>query len=129
MIFTVLEEVQILQPPLGAVDQRAVVRIAFGDIELAPDHIIAGADIAADIDALDIGAGALVDDKGDVDGARLRIAVAARAHAWRTDSRACETSMVDVLDGLFDRLAVVDVALAHAQHRLQRRESTARTLD
>src|SRR4029077_17303632 len=114
-----LEEVQILESPLGAIDQRAVVRIAFGDVEFAPDHVIAGADIAADIDALDIGARALVDDKGDIDGAGLRIAVAARADGGE---RIAAPRHLDghVLDGLFDRLAVVDVALAHAHDRPQR---------
>ena len=106
-------------PPLGAIDQRAVVRIAFGDIELAPDHVVAGADIAADIDALDIGAGALVDDEGDADRAGLRIAVAARAHGGE---RIAAPRHLDghLLDRLLDRLAVVDVARAHAQDRAQR---------
>ena len=57
----VLEVVEVLQPPLGAVDQRAVVGVAFGDIELAPDDVVARARVAADIDALDVGARALLD--------------------------------------------------------------------
>src|SRR6202035_5235775 len=104
---------------LGSVDKRAVVRIAFGDVELAPDYVIAGADIAADIDALDIGARALIDDEGNVDGASLRIAVAARANGGERIA-APRYLDGDLLDRLFDRLAVVDVALAHAQDRSQR---------
>ena len=55
-----LEEVEVLDASLGAIDQGAVVGIAFGDVELAPDHIIAGTGIAADVDALDVGARAFV---------------------------------------------------------------------
>ena len=47
VIFTRLEVVEVLQPPLGAVDQHAVVGIAFRDIELAPDHVVARARVAA----------------------------------------------------------------------------------
>ncbi len=65
-----LEVVEVLQAPLGAIDQRAVVGIAFGDVELATDHIVAGAGVAADIDALDVGARALLDHEHDRDGAR-----------------------------------------------------------
>ena len=72
-----------------------------------------------DVDALDIGARALVDDEGDVDGARLRIAVAARAHGGERIAAPRHLDG-DILDRLFDRLAVVDVALAHAQDRPQR---------
>ena len=74
-----LEVVEILQPPLGAVDQHAIVGVAFRDIELAPDDIVARARVAADVDALDIGARALLDREHDVDLAGLEVAVAARA--------------------------------------------------
>ena len=62
-----LEVVQVLQPPLGAVDQGLVVGIAFGEFELAADHVVAGAGVAVDVDALDIGPLALLDHEGDVD--------------------------------------------------------------
>ena len=60
-----LEVVEILQPPLGAVDQRAVIGVAFGEIELAANHVVARAGVAADVDALDIGARAFVDREHD----------------------------------------------------------------
>ena len=72
VILTFLKKFEILDAPLGAIDQRAVVGIAFGDIELAPDDIIAGARVAADVDALDVGARAFVDDVDDADRVRLR---------------------------------------------------------
>ena len=68
-----LEEIEILEPPLGAIDQGAIVGIAFGDIELAADHVVARARVAADIDALDVGARAFIDDEGDVDAVVLRL--------------------------------------------------------
>ena len=60
-----LEEIEVLQAALGAIDQRAVVRIALGNIEFAANHVIPGAGIAAHIDALDVGPRPLVDGKDD----------------------------------------------------------------
>src|SRR4029077_8265710 len=51
-----LEVAKVLQPPFGAVDETLVEGIALGDIEFAADHVTAGAGVAVDIDALDIGA-------------------------------------------------------------------------
>jgi hypothetical protein len=62
-----LEVVQILQPPLGAIDQPLVVGIALGDIEFAPDHVTAGAGVAMDVDALDVSARALFDRERHID--------------------------------------------------------------
>ncbi len=67
VIFTVLKKLRFLMPPLGAIDQGAVVGIAFGDIELATDHIVARARVAADVDALDVGTHAFIDDVDDAD--------------------------------------------------------------
>src|SRR5262249_55454462 len=65
--FHVLEEVQTFDAPLGAIDQRAIVRIAFVDIEFATDHVIAGPIVAAYVDALNIGPRAFVDDQQHAD--------------------------------------------------------------
>ena len=75
-----LEVAEVLQAPLGAIDQRAVVGIALGDIELAADHVVAGARVAAHIDALDVGVRAFIDHENDIDSAALEVAVAARTH-------------------------------------------------
>ena len=94
-----LEEIQTLDAPLGAIDQGAIVGIAFRNIELAPDHVVARARIAADVDALDIGPDALIDDEGDADEVVLRVAIAPR-----TDRRK-RISVLGDLDGdVFDRL-------------------------
>ena len=69
-----LEIVQVLQPPFGAIDQRLVVGIAFGDVEFAPDHVIAGTGVAVDIDALDIGPRPLIDLQRHIDAPRFGIA-------------------------------------------------------
>ena len=83
-----LEIVQVLQPPLGAVDQRLVVGIAFGDVEFAPDHVVARAGIAVDVDALDIGARPLIDREGDVDAPRRRHRAWCGAWPAQRESRA-----------------------------------------
>ena len=69
-----LEVVQVLQPPLGAVDQDLVIGIALTEIELATNHVVARAAVAVDLDAFDIGSLALVDHEGDVDALRNRVA-------------------------------------------------------
>ncbi len=114
-----LEEIQTLDAPLGAIDQGAIVGIAFRNIELAPDHVVARARIAADVDALDIGPDPFIDDEDDVDQVVLRVAVAARAHRRKRISVLGDLDS-DVFDRLFDRVAVVDVAAMHAQNVLQR---------
>ena len=84
-----LEVVQILQAPFGPVYQRLVVGIAFRDIELAPDHVIAGARVAMNLDPFDIGAGPLFDHEGDVDTLRGGIAGEARGRLGKGIAEPC----------------------------------------
>ena len=114
-----MKKFETLDAPLGAVDQGAVVGIAFGNIELTADHIVAGSGIAANVDALDIGPHALVDDEDDADRALLRVAVAARADRGEWIAVLGDFDG-DVLHRFLDRVAVIDVARVHAQHRPQR---------
>ncbi len=114
-----LEIVQILEPPLGAVEQHFVERVAFGDIELAPDDVIAGAGVAADVDPFDIGARPLVDHIGEVYQPRLVVAVGARMHL-REGIAALRRLDREVLGGLLDRFGVVGVAGARLEARPQR---------
>ena len=74
-----LEVAEVVEPALGAVDQHLVVGVAFADIELAADDVVARAGVAADVDALDVDARAFLDDIAEVDGAGRRIAHAGRA--------------------------------------------------
>src|SRR6185312_7269318 len=106
-----LEEVQVLQPAFGAVDQCAIVGVALADIELAADDVIARADVAADVDALDVGARALFHDEGGVDRVGLGVAVAARAHIGEgvAAARGLDGHR---LDALLHQVGVVDAARA-----------------
>src|SRR5262249_22661478 len=72
-----------------------------------------------DIDALDIGPRALVDEEQHADCPGLRIAVAARP---RLAERITAARQLDrhVFDGFFDRLAVVDLPRRHPQNWTQR---------
>ena len=63
---------------LAATDQNLVEGIALGQVELAADHIVAGTGVAADLDALDIGARAFVDQIDHGNGAVGVIAITAR---------------------------------------------------
>src|SRR4029453_14599017 len=57
------------QPLACKLDQQAIEGVALGKSELTPDHMILGADIAADVDPLDVDARAFIDDKDEIDGA------------------------------------------------------------
>src|SRR5882757_4501676 len=111
-----LEVAQILQAALGTGNQRPVVGVAFGDIELAPDHVITGADVAADIDLLDVDARAILDREGEADGMGLRVAISARTHRHegKTLSRRFD---LYVLDGFLHRLGVENFARRYPKPR------------
>src|SRR5262249_29164176 len=81
--------------------------------------IVTRARVAADVDALDIGAYAFIDHEADIDEMVLRVALAARAHRGE---RVAVLGDLDgeVFDRLLDRVAVIDVATVHPQNRLQR---------
>ena len=103
------EVIERLEAALGALHQHLVEGIAFADVELAADHVVTRAFVAADFDALDIGARALVDRIDDRDRPVLEIAVAARrdlregiAHASHFFGQAD--------DRILDVLGAVDVA-------------------
>jgi hypothetical protein len=68
------------QPLACGLDKQPIERIAFRHPELASDHLILGAEIADNVDALDVDAGALFDDVGDVYRAGGRIAIEARPY-------------------------------------------------
>jgi hypothetical protein len=74
----VLEEAQRLDLVLRAVDQHAVVGVAFGQQQLAADHVVQRLGVADDVDALDVDARAFLDVEGDVDGVGLRVGGIAR---------------------------------------------------
>ena len=114
-----LEVVEVLQAPLGAVDQRAVIGVALGEIELAADHVVARARIAAHVDALDIGARPLLDREDDRDRMGVEIAVAARPHHCEGITAARSLDL-HLLDRFLERLDVVERADADAREAAQR---------
>ena len=63
-----LEKAERAQSLARRLDQQAVKGVAFGQAKLAPDDVVLGAEIADDVDALDIDPRALVDDVDDVHG-------------------------------------------------------------
>ena len=79
---TCLEIAEIVEAALGAVDEHPVVGVAFAEIELAADDVIAGAGVAAHVDPLDIDARSVLDHVAEVD--RLGRGI---ARADRTDLR------------------------------------------
>src|SRR5262249_7194324 len=71
-----LEIREILQTPLGPIDERAIVGITFRQVEFAPDHIIPRARVPANVDPFDVGALSFRDGEEEIDRSRLRIALA-----------------------------------------------------
>ena len=115
-----LEEVEVLQSPLGPIDEHAIVRIAFVNIELAPDHPIARTAVATNRDAFDVDARPFLDHVGHVDGTGRKVAVAARLDLSEGVAEARELDG-DFFERLLHLLGVIDRAFAApnlgAQHR------------
>ena len=78
--FHLFEEAEIVEPPLGAIDQHLVVGIALADVELAANNVITRSRVAANVDAFDIDPWTFVDDEDDLDSSCRWIAVAPRMH-------------------------------------------------
>src|SRR5262249_31007055 len=113
-----LEEVEVLQALFRAVHQGTVVGVAFDEVELAPDHIVARAGVAANIDAFDVGARAFLDHQHDADGVGLKLAVAARAHDGERIAAPGDFDR-DVFNGFLHRVGVVNIAGPEPQPRTQ----------
>ena len=60
--------------------KRAIIGVAFADIEFAANDIVARPRIAANIDALDINARALFDGKRQIDDLGLKISLGLGLH-------------------------------------------------
>ena len=61
---TALEIAEVVQPLAGLADRLGAERIAFGQAELAADHLVLGARVADDVDPLDIDPRPLADVEG-----------------------------------------------------------------
>ena len=58
---TRLEEAERAQAPPRRLDEQPIVGVALGETELAANHVVMGAEIADDVDALDIDVRTFVD--------------------------------------------------------------------
>jgi len=115
-----LEELQGFETAFGALDQDLVEGIAFADIEFAANDEITGLFIAADFNALDIGARALIDRIGDGNRVILEVAVA----TWLNlgEGVALTGNLFGNLDDrVFDFLGVVGVAFPRLDKAVQLR--------
>src|SRR4029077_15030477 len=104
-----LEIREILQAPLGPIDEGPIVGVALGEVEFAPNHVVARAGITADVDAFDVGTLSFVHGEHKVHRSRLRIA--GRPRTDRREGKAYLGRLDGhVFDGLLDRFGVVDIA-------------------
>ena len=96
-----LEQAKILKALLRRVHQKRIVGVAFGKSELAADHIVARAQVADDVDTLDINARAFVDHVGQRDHTTDRVAVGTRTDAGERVTTLGQRER-QLLDGLVD---------------------------
>src|SRR5262249_1115876 len=81
-----LEIREILQTPLGPIDERAIVSITFRQVEFAPNHIIARTRVPANVDPFDVAPLFFRGGEEEID--RSRLCVARRAWAHRREGKA-----------------------------------------
>lgn len=104
-----LEEAEAVQAALGPVDQHAVVGIALGQVELAADDVVAGTGVAADVDALDVDARAVLDHEAEGHLMGGAVALTGRPHLGEGVALAVDL-VGDADERLLDILGVVDIA-------------------
>src|SRR5262249_29619122 len=114
-----LEEAQVLQTFLAAAHLRRREGVAFGETEFAPDHLVEGAGVAGDVDALDIDPRTFLDTEGDIDRVRFPVAMNVRANLDKGVTQSADR-VRHGRDGLLDFVGVVPVAFLHRQVALQR---------
>ena len=104
-----LEVAETVQTAFGPLDQRMVVGVAFADIELAADDVVAGACVADDVDPLDIDLGAVIHGVLQRDGMVVGVALAVRPDFGEGVALARDVAAHGV-DRLVHPSGVVDVA-------------------
>src|ERR1700722_1920436 len=126
-----LEIAELLQPPLAAVHERAIVSVALHEIEFAPDYVVAGFVVAVNVDALDVKPLIVDDGVDEIDNpnpalprVRGRVGWGNAFAARQGDGErraAFGEAHGDVLDGLVDGAGVVNLAGLGAQRGTQAR--------
>src|SRR5260221_10718587 len=113
-----LEEAEVAQALLAAPHLGGAEGVALGETELAADHLVEGARVAGDVDALDINARAFLDVEGDVDREIVLVAPDIGPDLDEgVTQRANEVGQRR--HGLLDLVGVVPFALSHRQVALQ----------
>src|SRR5581483_6254718 len=97
------------------------------DVEFAADDVIAGAGVAADVDAFDVDSRTFFNREGHVDGLVDLIAIAARPY-HREGIAAARDLYRQVLHGFLDGFGVIDAALAGPKPAVQRRRVDRRNI-
>ena len=120
-----LEVAEAVQPALGPLDHLVVVGVAFADVELAANDVVARPCVADDVDPLDVDFRTVVDRVAQRDRVVRRVAVAMRAHFREGVAVACDVAAHGV-DRLVDPAGVVDVARAQSGEPQQRRPVNGR---
>ena len=113
-----LEEAEIVDALLGAVELRRVERIAFDQAELAADDAVLRAEVAGDVDALDINLRTFLHVIGDVDRMGVGVALDRRIDLHEGIAAIAER-VADGADRAVDQIGVVPIALARREQRLQ----------
>ena len=114
-----LEQAHRLQPLFGAGDQQAVEGIAFRELELAAHDVIGGADVAEDVDPLNIHTRAILQHVVDADRAVGNVPVQFWLHDGKRIAARCQLKSYG-LDGLLDLAGIERVALerGHVAHKI-----------
>src|SRR6185312_4874922 len=114
------EEAEIVEPLLRAMQLGRIEGVALDQTELAPDHLVLGADVPGDVDALDIDLGTFLHREADID--RLGVDIAPDIGRDLDEGIAAVAERVgDRLDRLVDLIGVVPVAFLESEERAQQR--------
>ena len=108
-----------MEPALGAVDQHAIIGVAFAEFEFAPDDIFARAIVAANIDPLDIDTRPFIEHEANSHGLIGHITFAARPRLREGVTLFRDLARQRV-DRFLHRVAVIDVARRQTDLRSQR---------
>ena len=114
-----LEEAQIVQVTLALLDQRVVVGVAFADVELPANYVVARTRVADDVHSFDIDLRSVVHGERQRDLMGRIVTVAVRPNVGKCVPEASQLSR-HRLDGLFDRRGVIDVSRMQKHETLER---------
>ena len=92
-----LEEAEILDALLRTLHASGVERVALDEAELAADHLVQRADVAGDVDPLDVDARPFLHAKNDIDRVRLAVSGDFGLGFRRRHSRGCPSASVSTV--------------------------------